>query len=470
MSLPEAHGAPAFGHDPAVADTDPVSRRALLRGLVPAGLMARVEVAAERSPVAPTAPTGRLTTAWEADPWSLGAYSAIPPGRTGGSRRVLARTRIADRIVLAGEHTDTRFPATVHGALRSGRRAARLLGRVGGRRAIVIGAGVAGLAAARELADRGATPIVVEARDRIGGRILTDRSWGVPVELGAAWVHGLRGNPLVPLAGQAGLRLVPCDYEDATARSCATGLPLPPALDAAERLEALLLELGEGSPPPDQALSVGGWLRTRGWRGTGVRGWAEATMIEQEWALGVERLGVRAVTEGATPRGGDALVAGGFDRIPALLAEGLDVRLGAPVARVAAAERGVEVHLEDGAALTADLAVVAVPLALLQRRRPLVEGLPDAAAEALRGLTTGVLEKAILRYDERWWPGRRRVYGAVPDADGPAGRRWTAFYDLTDVAGTPSLVALAGGVAATTRPAGEAAADEAAERLRRAYG
>ena len=79
---------------------------------------------------------------------------------------------------------------------------------------IVVGAGFAGLAAAADLSDRGSTVVVLEARDRIGGRVATvrdDRS-PLPIELGAEFVHGpshavsaiarRAGVPLVELGGQ----------------------------------------------------------------------------------------------------------------------------------------------------------------------------------------------------------------------------------------------------------------------------
>src|SRR5436190_20297300 len=79
---------------------------------------------------------------------------------------------------------------------------------------LVVGAGLAGLAAAAELSDRGSTVVVLEARDRIGGRVATlrdDRS-PLPIELGAEFVHGpslavsaiarKAGIPLLELGGQ----------------------------------------------------------------------------------------------------------------------------------------------------------------------------------------------------------------------------------------------------------------------------
>jgi phytoene dehydrogenase-like protein len=73
---------------------------------------------------------------------------------------------------------------------------------------IVIGAGMAGLAAARELVARGASVLVLEARDRVGGRVWTDRSLGFPMERGAHWIEGTDGNPLLALAQAAGARTV----------------------------------------------------------------------------------------------------------------------------------------------------------------------------------------------------------------------------------------------------------------------
>src|SRR5688572_7447583 len=162
-------------------------------------------------------PDGWLITRWAADPFALGSYSFLPPGATPADRETLAAP-VDGRLFFAGEATSVDFPATVHGAYLSGRRAAAEVDDKAdtGASVLVLGAGMAGLAAARALADDGYEVTVVEGRDRIGGRIWTDRSLGVPLDLGASWIHQSKGNPITELAREAGAATAATDYDNST--------------------------------------------------------------------------------------------------------------------------------------------------------------------------------------------------------------------------------------------------------------
>ncbi|MEC9427505.1 MAG: FAD-dependent oxidoreductase, partial [Actinomycetota bacterium] len=154
-------------------------------------------------------------TRWGQDPWARGSYSYLGPGASSATRRMLARP-IDDRLFFAGEATDTEHPATVHGALASGQRAAVEVQEASKPGLIVVvGAGVAGLGAARDLTAAGREVVVVESRQRIGGRVWSDTMGGVPVDLGGSWLHGLRDNPLADLAASLDIDLIGTDYEDA---------------------------------------------------------------------------------------------------------------------------------------------------------------------------------------------------------------------------------------------------------------
>ncbi len=74
----------------------------------------------------------------------------------------------------------------------------------------IIGAGAAGIAAARRIAAAGKRAVIYEAAGRAGGRCLTDTQlWGVPVDLGAHWIHMPEINPVAKLAMSAGVDIYP---------------------------------------------------------------------------------------------------------------------------------------------------------------------------------------------------------------------------------------------------------------------
>ena len=401
------------------------------------------------------APTRGLVTRWDRDPFSRGAYSALLAGAALGTREVLADAVIGGCIALAGEHVSVAHAATVNGALMSGRYAAGVLDDedvVGsGSRAIVIGAGVAGLAAARALQALGTEVVVLEARDRIGGRVDTDTSWGVPVELGAAWVHGMRGNPVVPLVRSGGSTLVPTDYEDETVRTRSGAQPSGSLEGDRRKIAAVMDRLASTASP--RGRSVADALAAAGFPLTTANGsFLVETELVQEYGLDATRLAGNALYEGEDQLGGDALVRGGYDVVPEQLAQGLDVRLGARVTDVVPQDGGVVVRLADGGALTADAAVVAVPLGVLKSSAFRLRGMGADVRGALAGLAMGDLEKCVLQYPTQWWPDTT-VFGVI----GTPGRRWSEWYDLTPLVGSPTVVGFCGGSSAASRPRTDAA-------------
>lgn len=81
---------------------------------------------------------------------------------------------------------------------------------------IVVGAGISGISAAHYLAKQHIPLLVLEARNRIGGRINTVYPWGPGLDLGASWIHGIEHNPIAELSKQLHLTIVPTYYGDNT--------------------------------------------------------------------------------------------------------------------------------------------------------------------------------------------------------------------------------------------------------------
>src|SRR5690606_11485453 len=142
-------------------------------------------------PTAPSrvpAPASWARSTWTTDPYSFGSVSYLPAGTDPHERDTLAEP-IMDRVFFAGEATDATNPGTVLGAVDSGHSAALALINAASEeeRIAVIGAGAAGVVAARLLADANHRVTIFEARERTGGRVLSQSAdeWPIPAQLGA---------------------------------------------------------------------------------------------------------------------------------------------------------------------------------------------------------------------------------------------------------------------------------------------
>ena len=324
---------------------------------------------------------------------------------------------------------------------------------------LVIGAGIAGLRAARVLVENGRRVIVLEARDRLGGRIHTDRSWGVPVELGASWIHGVSGNPIAALAAAEGIETRASDYEstvygaDGQRRAAGT-------LDKLESQVAELLETGrEESPDSDEPLRAA-IDRALAQEDLDTAERLDLEMgitesIEHEYAADAIELSANHFDDGGAESGGDVLLPDGYDTVVDAVAEGLDVRLGHVVNRIDTSGDRAFVDTSQGR-FEAPAVIVTVPLGVLKSRSiEFTPPLPESKAAAIARLGMGALSKTCLRFGSAFWPADAELIDIVPTA--PRRGQWVESLNLalnlTGLAGVPALMMFNAGKFARTAEA-----------------
>jgi monoamine oxidase len=327
-------------------------------------------------------------------------------------------------------------------------------------RILVLGAGMAGLVAARLLHDSGFKVTLLEARERIGGRVWTDDRVGAPVDLGGSWVHGVEGNPLALWCGKLGVRLISSEADRLIIDERASA-----TTRTTQRRKAFM-----GVAAFNTAIAFAGWkskflTNVRGPRSVSVKDAIEP-LLRAPWLPEVDRLVVATFVEGSEGVNGsvwDQLSAeewfptegldgnaqpqGGFHPLLEDAVRGVDIRFNSPVTVLSWTEHGVAATLQSGERIEADRAVVTLPVGLLRDGRFRLDPLPPPAQWAAinrLGYGAGVLAKIYMRFPHVFWPEKSKWFGRLPDAPDRRGT-FNTFVSHTEETGLPILLSFANG-------------------------
>lgn len=297
---------------------------------------------------------------------------------------------------------------------------------------LVIGAGFAGLSAARALRQSGWQVTVLEARDRSGGRVLTDRSVaGQTFDLGPSWLHAGPHNPLKGVAAGAGITTRVTDYANVRFAVLRGGerevYPRSEVLKFAHLfsgaiesagLWAALDELAAGAQIGSaRHLSVADVFNAAVQRIERDTGPADPSLVAlQRWVLEsnlaapLEEVGFAALLDESNTDPANTLlpvddrfVTGGMDQLTNLLALDLDIRLGDPVRRIEWRPGQVRVDTTRHS-FEADAVVITIPVGLLASDAiEFAPALPPEKKAAAKRLPMGLLNKAFVLFPRPFW-------------------------------------------------------------------
>ena len=346
-----------------------------------------------------------------------------------------------------------------------------LRGRTG--RVLVIGAGFAGLSAARALRQSGWQVTVLEARNRTGGRVLTEHGLsGQTYDLGPSWLHAGPQNPLKALAAGANIATRVTDYGNvrfAVRKGQSAELVqrsevlrfaqlFSGQMDSAglwiliESLAAEAARSGAGH------LSVADVFNAAVKRIEAVHGPADRSLVSlQRWILEsnlaapLEEVGFAALLDESDTQdentllpSDDRFVLGGMDQLTNMLALDLDIRLNDPVRRIE--WRAGQVRADTlQRSHEADAVVVTIPVGLFAKGSiEFVPALPPEKIAAARRLPMGLLNKAYVRFAEPFWD--TGVDFLTTYADPPP--LYYAWLNLHRYSGQPALLGFTSGTRA----------------------
>ncbi|XP_024154108.1 lysine-specific histone demethylase 1B isoform X1 [Oryzias melastigma] len=314
---------------------------------------------------------------------------------------------------------------------------------------IIIGAGASGLAAARQLQNFGTAVVVLEARDRIGGRVWDDTSLGVMVGRGAQIVNGCVNNPIALMCEQMDIKMHKLGERCELFQK--GGQATDPAID--KRMDfhfnAILDVVSEWRKDKSQSQDTPlgekvqevkkNFLQESGIQFSELEEKVlQFHLSNLEFACGstLDKVSARSWDHNeffAQFSGDHTLLTKGYYALLHKLAEGLDICTNCPVEAIDYSGETVKVISSNGSQWTAQKVLVTVPLILLQKN--LIHfnpPLPERKLKAIHSLGAGIIEKIALQFPCRFWDKKIQgadYFGNIPPVPEKRGM-FSVFYDL----------------------------------------
>ncbi len=270
------------------------------------------------------------------------------------------------------------------------------------KRILIIGAGIAGLSAAKYFKDRGVEVIIIESQGKVGGRLKTNRSLGVPFDEGASWIHGPNGNPITGIAKEARADTFVTDDDKVIVYDIDGSAYSDDVITAAEeKYESLLKTLnGDINKSFEEVFysQYPQYLNDRLWT------YQLSAYLEFDTGGDIGELSSLDFDDDENYGGADVIITNGYDKVAEYLAEGLDIRLDTKVTNIDYSETLTKVTTAGGEVYEADIVLITVPLGVLKQNIiSFTPSLPSAISQAISKLKMGTINKYLCIWDTPFW-------------------------------------------------------------------
>lgn len=277
-----------------------------------------------------------------------------------------------------------------------------------GKKVIIIGAGISGLAAAKKLKEEGFEVVVLEAQEKIGGRLRTNRSLGVAFDEGASWIHGTSRNPITKLAKQSKMNTAFTDDESLVCYDIGGRQISDAEFSKAEKEFNKILSSLYKKGSSDKSFETVFYEHHPDVRNN--RLWKFMLSAFITFDLGdLDKISSTLYNEGEEFGGDERISTNGYDLIPRYLATGIDVRLNQRVTKIDYSGRKVKVQYNNQS-MEGDYVLVTVPLGVLKSGNITFEpALPSGKIEAIKGVGMNCVNKFLLVWNKAFWDDEQYI-------------------------------------------------------------
>ncbi|WP_272149259.1 flavin monoamine oxidase family protein [Tenacibaculum aiptasiae] len=284
------------------------------------------------------------------------------------------------------------------------------------KKVIIIGAGISGLAAAKYFKEKGINPIVLEAQNKVGGRLKTDRSLGIAFDEGASWIHGPKGNPITTIAKLSKATTFLTDDDNVEVYNIDGTKYQAKFLKRQERKYKRKINRIRGKK--NQSFGQRFYKKFPKYIDNNLWTYMLSAYLEFDTGGDIYKLSSTYFYDDEAFGGDDLIITNGYDNLTNYLAEGIDIRLNNNVTHINYANNTVLITTNENT-YEADFVLVTVPLGVLKNKNiTFIPLLPKKTQKAIEGLEMGSVNKFLLTWEKPFWNTDLQYIGYTPKKRG----------------------------------------------------